>query len=82
MKPEYSEYTVTVKTDPSYWGDDTDRESANHLAREFGAKIEAALPGVNVRYCETIGHGNSDNTDGPDAGMCERIDSVLSSISV
>jgi hypothetical protein len=76
----YSEYTVTVKTDCSYWGDDTDRESANELAREHGAKIEAALPGINVRYCDMIGHGNADNTDGPDEGICEKIDSVVSSL--
>lgn len=73
----YSEYTVTVKTDCSYWIDATDRESANAQAREHGAKIEAVFPGINVRYCDVIGHSNADNTHGPDEGVCENIDSVL-----
>ena len=76
----YFAYTVTVKTDCSYWGDDTDRESANKLAREHGAKIEAALNGINVRYCDLIGHGNADDTDGPDEDVCEKIDRVVSSL--
>lgn len=76
----YSAYTVTVKTDCSYWGDGTDRESAGELACEHGAKIESALPGINVRYCDMIGHGNADNTDGPDGDVCEEIDRVVSSL--
>jgi hypothetical protein len=74
---EDPKYTVTVKTDCSYWGDDTDRESAMKLARQHGAKIEAALPGINVRYCDLIGHGNADDTSGPDDDVCEKIDAMV-----
>jgi hypothetical protein len=74
----YTKYTVTVKTDCSYWGDDTDREFANDLARQHGAKIVAALPGINVRYCEMIGHGNADNTTGPDQTVIDEINDWIS----
>ena len=80
LKMNYSEYTVTVKTDCSYWGDDSDRDSALKLARDHGSKIEAALPGINVRYCDMIGHGNADNTTGPDDSVCEYIDNVVTSL--
>ena len=76
----YSEYTVTVKTDCSYWCDDSDNDSAMAMAREHAAKIEAALPGINIRYCDIIGHGNSDGTTGPDENVCEQIDIVVASL--
>jgi hypothetical protein len=76
----YSGYTVTVKTDCSHWGDDTDRESASELARQHAAKIEAAFPGINVRFCDMIGHGHADNTTGTDESVCDKIDGVVSSL--
>ena len=76
----YSEYTVTVKTDCSYWGE-VSAEMAHELAFDHSAKIRSALSGINVRYCDMIGYGKSDKTDGPDEGVCEKIDGVVAEVA-
>lgn len=77
---DYSEYTVTVKTDCSYWGDDVDQETADQKSTSLGSEIDDHFPGITVRYCCLIGHGHRDETTGPDDDVCNDIDDTFSSL--
>jgi len=69
----YSEYTVTVKTDESNYGDVT-RAEALEIAAKITANLTETFPGIEVRQCALIGHGKRDVTSGPDQSVCDEID--------
>jgi hypothetical protein len=70
----YSEYTVTVKTDESNYGDVTTRAEALEIAAKITAALTERFPGIEVRQCPMIGYGNQDATSGPDQSVCDEID--------
>ncbi len=72
----YSDYTVTVKTDPSFYGDDTTDEEAEEMSSSLTESLKVRFPGINVRQCAKIGIGRQDATAGPDEKICALIDRV------
>lgn len=71
----FNEYTVTIKRDESYYGDVT-RDEAHAIAAKIGASLEQQFPGINVEYCDMIGHARRDDTAGPDEDVCQQIDAA------
>ena len=65
---DYSEYTVSISSDPVYYGT---RERGEEIARDLGKMIEGNFLGIEVRL-----HGDHGNaaTTGPDEETIEGID--------
>jgi len=74
LKNSFTQYTVTIKTDPSYYGEGVDKTEAMELAKKIAAKLEEKFPGINIRMDNLIGHGRKDDTTGPEQSVCEEID--------
>ena len=51
----YSEYTVRVSTDPSYYGSDCNQADANRIADGVAKLIEGQFPGVAIIKESEIG---------------------------
>ena len=66
-------YAVTLKTDPEFWGIDITPDAALKLAHEFGAKVEAEFPGIEVSY-RPCGALEVNGATGPENAVCDRID--------
>lgn len=68
---DYSEYTTTVDTDPSNYGDCSADEAAV-IVDKLQAMIEAEFPGIQVRREKTLGVGKHP-VNGPDGNVCAEI---------
>ena len=64
---DFSDYTVTLKTDISYYGDSTEDEVLTYVDRLESALI-AEYPGISVDQDPTI--GGSTKVTGPDDDLC------------
>jgi hypothetical protein len=72
---DYSEYTATVKTDESYYGD-CSRSEALDIAAKITAALAEKFPGIEIRQCPMIGRGDQDETAGPEQSVCYEIDLI------
>ena len=79
---DYSDYQVTIKTDPVYWGYQSNEESALTDSFRLGEILEGQLPGIKIRYDGIIGHGNCDDTNGPDLDVCDSIDRIFEKLLI
>ena len=72
---DYSKYTVTVETDPSYYGSQCSPDEVIRLAMALSDRIEAELPGINVNLAQ-----NKRVTSGPNEIVSTEIDAWISMI--
>lgn len=73
---DYSEYTVRVSTDPSYYGSHCDQSDATRISDNISKLVEARFPGVTIiKESEIGGRGVS----GPDQGTVDEIAEWVSS---
>jgi hypothetical protein len=71
----YSEYTVRVSTDPSYYGSDCTQADANRISDGITKLVEAEFPGVSIiKESEIGGRGVS----GPDQETVDEISDWIS----
>jgi len=72
----YSEYTVRVSTDPSYYGSDCDQADANRISDGIAKLVKGQFPGVAIiKESEIGGRGVS----GPDQSTVDEIDEWVES---
>ena len=57
----YSQYTVSISNDPSYYGSDADR-----ISIDLSKMIEGEFPGINVSL-------SGSKTTGPDSDVIDEI---------
>lgn len=67
----FSEYTVSVTTEPSYYGSNCTQSDADRIAGSLTSLIEGQFPGVNVVRSEG-------KTTGPDSGTVDDINDWIS----
>ena len=73
---EYSEYTVRVSTDASYYGSDCTQADANRIADDIAKLVASQFPGVTIiKESEIGGRGVS----GPDQEIVDEIADWISS---
>lgn len=66
----YSEYTVRVSTDPSYYGSACDQADATRISDSIAKLVEGQFPGVTIiKESEIGGRGVS----GPDQDTVDEI---------
>ena len=72
----YSEYTVSVSDEPSYYGSEVTSEQAVEIADRIGKMIEGQFPEIEVvRHSDG---GISAATKGPDDDVIFEIDNWVS----
>jgi hypothetical protein len=60
----YSEYTVKISSEPSYYGSECTQEHAERIGERLGNRIRGEFPGIQLeKYVD--GRGSSATT-GPD----------------
>lgn len=62
----YSDYSVQVTTDPSYYGSSCTQADADRIAANLGDMIRAEFPGVQIT-------NSGRPVCGPDSGVVEEI---------
>ena len=68
---DYSEYTVRISTEPSYYGSDVTAEQANEIAVKISEFVQREFPGVRTET-HLDGRGSSATT-GPDEDVANEI---------
>ena len=67
---DYSEYKITVSSDPCCYGSDYTAVEAAAITARLVRGIEAQFPGIEARVCLVI---ETDEVSGPDSDICEVI---------
>jgi len=67
---DYSEYKITVSSDPCCYGSDYTAEEAAAITARMVRGIEAQFPGIEARVRLIIG---ADEVSGPDSEVCDEI---------
>lgn len=63
---DYSDYSVQVSTDPSYYGSTCTQADADRIAESLGNLIRGEYPGIQIT-------NSGRPVSGPDVDMCEDI---------
>lgn len=67
----YSEYTVKISSEPSYYGSECTQQDANRIVESLSNLIRTEFPGIQTEnYVD--GQGSS-KTTGPDESVVEEI---------
>lgn len=67
----YSEYTVKISSEPSYYGSECTQQDADRIVESLGSLIRSEFPGIQTeKYVD--GQGSS-KTNGPDESLVEEI---------
>lgn len=67
----YSEYTVKISSEPSYYGSECTQQDADRIVESLGNLIRTEFPDIQTeKYVD--GHGSS-KTTGPDESVVEEI---------
>ena len=67
----YSEYTVQISSEPSYYGSECTQQDADRIVERLGNLIRTQFPGIQTeKYVD--GQGSS-KTTGPDESVVEEI---------
>lgn len=66
MSANYSEYSVCVSNDPSYYGSTCTQADADRIASDLGRMIAAEFPGIQIT-------SSGRPVAGPDADVVEEI---------
>ena len=73
---DYSDYTVTVSDEPSYYGSECSQEDADEISDKLCEMIERQFPGIQTDLWSD-GDGSS-KTTGPDDDVCDEINDWIS----
>ena len=73
---EYSEYTVFVSDEPSYYGSECTQDDADEISEKLCEMIERQFPGIETDLWSD-GNGSS-KTTGPDDNVCDEINEWIS----
>lgn len=71
---DFSEYTVRISNDPSYYGPDCSESDAERITGQISDLIRGEFPGIVVEIFSGIG---SSATTGPDSSVIEEIDTWI-----
>jgi hypothetical protein len=74
---DYSEYTVFVSDEPSYYGSECTQDDADEISEKLCEMIERQFPGIETDLWSD-GNGSS-KTTGPDDNVCDEINEWISS---
>ncbi len=66
----YSEYTVPISSECSYYGSECTEEDAARIAASIGRMVQSEFPGVQIEIRPEFINGN---VRGPNAQVCEDI---------
>ena len=76
----YSEYTVKISSEPSYFGSECTQEDADRIVESLGNLIRIEFPEIQIeKYAD--GQGSS-KTTGPDESVVEEINLWIESGTV
>jgi len=76
MFKDYSEYTVKISSEPSYYGSECTQQDSDRIVDSLGSLISAEFPGIEIEdYVD--GRGSS-KTTGPDESVIEEINAWIS----
>lgn len=67
----YSEYTVKISSEPSYYGSECTQQDADRIVESLGGLIRTEFPGIQTEK-HVDGQGSSETT-GPDGSVIEEI---------
>jgi hypothetical protein len=67
----YSEYTVKISSEPSYYGNECTQQDAARIAECIGNLIRAEFPGIQTE--KYLDGQSSSKTNGPDESVVEEI---------
>ena len=68
---DYSEYTVKISSEPSYYGSECTTDDAGRIVEQIAAMLEAQFPGITtVEHHDGEGSGK---TTGPNESVVEEI---------
>jgi len=67
----YTEYTVKISSEPSYYGNECTQQGADRIFENLGSLIQSEFPGIQIESY-FAGHGSS-QTNGPDESVVEEI---------
>ena len=73
---DYSDYTVKVSDEPSYYGSECSQDDADAISEKLCEMIERQFPGIQTDLWSD-GDGSS-KTTGPDEDICEEINEWMS----
>ena len=73
---DYSDYTVKVSNEPSYYGSECSQEDADEISDKLCEMIERQFPGIQTDLWSD-GDGSS-KTTGPDDDVCDEINEWIS----
>jgi hypothetical protein len=73
---DYSEYTVCVSDEPSYYGSECSQDDADEISDKLCEMIQRQFPGIQTDIWSD-GDGSS-KTTGPDDNICDDIDEWIS----
>lgn len=71
----YHEYSVTVSTDPTYYGSECSPQDAVRIASNIASLIRGEFPGIDVRIGSDIG---GRGVTGPDDAIVRQIEDWIS----
>jgi len=74
MTMNYTEYTIQLSTDPSYYGDTCSIDDAERIVAQLSELIRNEFPGIEIEVASEIGG----KTTGPDEDICQDIHSWIS----
>jgi len=74
---DYSEYTVKISDEPSYYGSECSQEDADEISEKLCKMIDRQFPGIQTDLWSD-GDGSS-KTTGPDDNVCDEINDWISS---
>lgn len=71
----YQNYTVSVSTDPTYYGSECTHDDAVRIASSIASLIRGEFPGIDVRTGSDIG---GRGVTGPDDAIVRQIEECIS----
>ena len=68
----YSEYSVKISSDPSYYGSDCTQQDADRIASSLADLIRSEFPGIDI-----VENDLNSKTTGPDETVIEKINTWI-----
>ena len=69
---DYSEYSVKISSDPSYYGSDCTQQDADRIAASLADLIRSEFPGIDI-----VENDLNSKTTGPDETVIEEINTWI-----
>ena len=72
LPKDYSEYSVKISSDPSYYGSDCTQQDADRIAASLADLIRSEFPGIDI-----VENDLNSKTTGPDETVIEEINTWI-----